>query len=230
VTSRSIICLTCVALFALGLVKDVNVARAESELRCPESGMPIETLGSDAAQRTALYAQAKARVDGGKPQRAVALLTQIIKSDTTDATAYLNRGSALARTGEVALALSDFGVAIGLKPDLVEGWYDRGTMFTHMRRFEAAIADFTEAIRLKPDFALAYCNRGLTNVQLGRYDDALADYSVAIGEDPNLTYCYFNRGNLYLTLGDYDKAVGDLSRALGEQPENPVLDPARPGL
>ena len=83
--------------------------------------MPIETLGSDAAERAALYAQAKACVDGGKPQRAVALLTQIIKSDPTDATAYLNRGSALARTGEVALALSDFGVAIGLKPDLVEG-------------------------------------------------------------------------------------------------------------
>lgn len=221
-TSRSTICLTCVALFALGLVKDVSVARAESRLRCPEGGMPIETLGNDAAQRQALYDQAQECVNAGKPQRAVALLTQIIKSDPTDATAYLNRGGALARTGEVALALSDFGVAIGLKADLVEAWYDRGTLFTRMRRFEAAIADFTEAIRLKPDFALAYCNRGLANVQLGRYDDALADYSVAIGDDPSLTYCYFNRGNLYLTLGDYDKAVGDLSHALGERPDNPI--------
>jgi tetratricopeptide (TPR) repeat protein len=110
-------------------------AGAETEPKCADNSLPIETLGSDEVERQALYAQAKACVDGGKPQLAVALLTQIIKSDPTDATAYLNRGSALARTGEVALALSDFGVAIGLKPDLVEAWYDRGTMFTHMRRF-----------------------------------------------------------------------------------------------
>jgi hypothetical protein len=47
----------------------------------------------------------------------------LIKSDPADAVAYLNRGSALASAAEVALAISDFGVAINLKPDLVEAWY-----------------------------------------------------------------------------------------------------------
>jgi len=219
-TTRRLACVVAV----LGIVAALggSGARAEPKSACADNSLPIETLGSDTAQRQALYAQAQACVGAGKPQRAVALLTQIIKSYPTDATAYLNRGSAFARSGEVALALSDFGIALNLKPDLVEGWYDRGTLFTHMRRFEAAIADFTEAIRLKPDFALAYCNRGLANVQLGRFDDALADYSVAIGENADLAYCYFNRGNLYLTLGDYRKAIDDLTQALGERPENPV--------
>ena len=85
--------------------------------------------------------------------QAVALLSQIIKSDPTSASAYLNRGSAQASVGEVALALGDFSVAINLDPKLVEAWYNRGTTFTHIRRFESAIADLTEAIRLKPDFA-----------------------------------------------------------------------------
>ena len=125
-TTRSTIRLTCA--IALGLIaaasspRGVNVARAESDVRCPESGLPIETLGSEKAQRQALYQQAKACVNGGKPLQAVALISQIIKSDPTDAVAYLNRGSAQAAAGEMALALGDFSVAINLDPNLVEAW------------------------------------------------------------------------------------------------------------
>ena len=90
-TSRSAICLSAVAL-ALGAVAAMNVVRAESELRCPQTGLPIETLGSEKAQRVAIYQQARAYVKDGKPLQAVALLSQIIKSDPTAAVAYLNRG------------------------------------------------------------------------------------------------------------------------------------------
>jgi len=214
--------LTWVATFALGLVGAMSPARADTAPICTESGLPIETLGSDKEQREALYQQATACVREGKPLQAVALLSQIIKSDPTAAVAYLNRGSAQASAGEVALALNDFSVAINLQPDLVVAWYNRGTTFTHIRRFESAIADFTEAIRLKPDFALAYCNRGLANLQLGHYDEALVDYVVAIDRDPKLTYCYFNRGNLYLTLGEYQKWISDFTAALGERRGNPL--------
>src|SRR6476620_4302811 len=136
-TIRSTICLSCVGVLALGLVSPVNVARAESAVSCPESGMPIETLGSDKVQRQALYQQAKACVNGGKPLQAVALISQIIKSDPTDAVAYLNRGSAQAAAGEMALALGDFSVAINLDPNLVEAWYNRGTTFTHIAASKA---------------------------------------------------------------------------------------------
>jgi tetratricopeptide (TPR) repeat protein len=217
-----------IALFALGLLSPVNVTRAESEVRCPESGMPIETLGSEKEQRQVLYQQAKACVNGGKPLQAVALLSRVIKSDPTDAVAYLNRGSAQAAAGEVALALSDFSLAINLDPNLVEAWYNRGTTFTHIRRFESAIADFTEAIRLKPDLALAYCNRGLANVQLGRYDEALVDYVVAIDRDPKLTYCYFNRGSHPWRLSEGDQRPH--RSAQGKRRRSCRLDAARPGL
>ena len=130
-TSRSTICLICVGLFVVGVASAPNVARAESDVRCPDSGLPIETLGSEKAQRQMLYQQAKACMNGGKPLQAVALISQIIKSDPTDGVAYLNRGSAQAAAGEVALALGDFSVAIKLDPNLVEAWYNRGTTFTH---------------------------------------------------------------------------------------------------
>ena len=214
--------LTCALALALGLVAAATLARAGTAPGCPESGMPIETLGSQKEQREVLYQQAKACVNGGKPVQAVALISQLIKSDPTDAVAYLDRGGVHASIGEVALAISDFSVAINLQSDLVEAWYNRGTTFAQIRRFERAIADFTEAIRLKPDFARAYCNRGLANVQLGRYDDALADYVIAIDRDAKLTYCYFSRGSLYLTLGEYQKAINDLTQALSEKRGDPI--------
>ena len=192
----------------------LNAAKAETDESCPSSPLASEGSSTDKEQLDLIVKQATTCVREKKPTRAVVLLTEVIRRSPTNAAAYLNRGSAQASAGEVALALSDYNTALHLQPDLVEGWYNRGTTFTHLRRYENAIADFTEAIRLKPDFALAYCNRGLANFQLGRFDDALADYTVAIERDATLTYCYFNRGNLYLTLGEYQKAIDDLTRAL----------------
>jgi tetratricopeptide (TPR) repeat protein len=171
-------------------------------------------------QVDAMLQQATACVRDKKPGQAVAILTQIIKNDPTNATAYLNRGSAQATLGELSFAMDDYGTALRLAPDMVEAWYNRGTTLTRMHRFEAAIADFTEAIRLKPDLALAYCNRGLSEVELGRYDAAITDYATAIGQEPDLTYCRANRGNLYLMLGEYQKAIEDFTSALGEHPKD----------
>ena len=188
-------------LLALGL--DQGAAGAEIAAICPSSPLAAEESSTEKEQMEVLSQQATACVKEAKPALAVALLSEIIRRAPTDAAAYLNRGSAQAAGGEIALALNDYTTAIHLQPDLAEAWYDRGTTFLHIRRYEHAISDFTEAMRLKPAFALAYCNRGLANVQLGRFDDALADYSVAIEQDAALSYCYFNRGNLYLALGPF---------------------------
>src|SRR5690242_6133686 len=164
--------------FALTFCLASHAVRADT-ITCD---LPDLGLANAPAQEQvdALLKQATACVRAKKPGRAVAILTQIIKSDPTNASAYLNRGSAQVTLGEVSFALDDYSTALSLAPDMVEAWYNRGTTLTHMHRFEAAIADFTEAIRLKPDFALAYCNRGLSEVELGRYDDAIADYAIAI--------------------------------------------------
>ena len=154
-------------------VTAANAARAK-RAHAPPKSLPIETLGSEKAQRQTLYPQAKACVDGGKPQRAVALITQVIKSDPTDAVAYLNRGSA-----QAAQERSPSRSATSASPSASSQIWSRPGKPRHdlhpYASVRKGIADFTEAIRLNLDFALAYCNRGLANVQLGRYDEALAD-------------------------------------------------------
>jgi tetratricopeptide (TPR) repeat protein len=151
-------------------------------------------------------------------------LSNLIKADPQDATAYLNRGTVQATIGEAGLAMSDLDTAIRLAPSATEAWYDRGTILMHMHRYERAVADFTEAIRLKPDLALAHCNRGFSKYQLGRYDEALADYTRGIELDPaRMSFCYFNRGTLQLMVGEYQKALDDLTKAIGHRTPKAVV-------
>jgi tetratricopeptide (TPR) repeat protein len=211
---------------AYTLVLVILLHLAPQHLRADTIGCNAPDLGLTITgakeQVDAMMKQASECVREQKPGKAVAILTQIIKNDPTNAGAYLNRGGVQATVGEIAFALNDYNTALRLAPGMVEAWYDRGTTLSHVRRFDSAIADFTEAIRLKPDFAPAYCNRGVSEVELGRYDDALADYAIAIGDDPNLPYCHLNRGNLYLVLGEFQKAISDLTAALKEHPSDAI--------
>jgi tetratricopeptide (TPR) repeat protein len=168
-----------------------SLCRREEE-DCGGLSLPLETPGSAHEQRDLLMRQVAECMRQGKRAQAMALITEVIKSNPTDAEAYMNRGSVQTSLGEVELAISDFTTAIRLDPNLAPAWYNRGTTLAHVGRYESAIADFTEAMRLQPDFPLAYCNRGLAKTELGRYDEALADYTKAIDQDPNSTNCYFS--------------------------------------
>src|SRR5262245_43359831 len=181
----------------LSLAVYTGQASAEEKKNdCGGLSLPLETPGSAQEQRDLLMRQVTECMRQGKRAQAMALITEVIKSNPTDAEAYMNRGSLQTSLGEVELAISDFTTAIRLDPNLAPAWYNRGTTLAHVGRYESVIADFTEAIRLQPDFPLAYCNRGLAKTELGRYDEALADYAKAIEQDPNSTNCYFSRGTL----------------------------------
>jgi tetratricopeptide (TPR) repeat protein len=113
-------------------------AQAGTSVQCLENALPIEILGDDAEQRDTLLSQAEACMREAKPLRAVALLSQLIKTNPTDANTYINRGSAYSAAGDLGAAISDFSVAIRLDSDLVQAWYDRGTVLANMGRFESA--------------------------------------------------------------------------------------------
>src|SRR6476619_7616350 len=125
-------------------------AQADTTVQCLENALPMETLGDDAEQRDVLLLQAETCAREGKPLRAVSLLSQLIKRNPTDASTYINRGSAYAAAGDLGAAISDFSVAIRLDSDLVQAWYDRGTVLANMGRFENAIADSIAAVCTSP--------------------------------------------------------------------------------
>ena len=81
-------------------------AQAGTTFQCLENALPMETLGDDAEQRDTLLSQAEACMREAKPLRAVALLSQLIKTNPTDASTYINRGSAYSAAGDLGAAIS----------------------------------------------------------------------------------------------------------------------------
>ncbi len=87
---------------------------------------------------------------------------------------------ARAKLGEPNAAISDFDIAIRLKPDLTDGYYNRGVAKYSLGQLNAAISDFDIAIRLKPDDAYAYYYRGLAKAMLNRTSEAKQDLRTAL--------------------------------------------------
>jgi uncharacterized MAPEG superfamily protein len=77
----------CVLPVSLGVLVSVLIcsAQAGTTFQCLENALPMETLGDDAEQRDTLLSQAEACMREAKPLRAVALLSQLIKTNPTDA-------------------------------------------------------------------------------------------------------------------------------------------------
>jgi Tfp pilus assembly protein PilF len=139
----------------LVLVLAIGSGQASAEEKnnsCGGLSLPLETPENAQEQRDLLLRQATECMQQAKRAQAMALITEVIKSNPTDAEAYMNRGSVQTSLGEVELAISDFTTAIRLDPNLAPAWYNIGTTLAHVGRYESAIADFTEAMRLQPDF------------------------------------------------------------------------------
>ena len=68
-----------------------------------------------------------------------------------DATYYRERGSLAYRSGDLALALIDFDLAINLEPDVPDTYIDRAIVFRRMGNMTRALADIAKAKRIDDD-------------------------------------------------------------------------------
>ena len=101
--------------------------------------------------------------------------TQAIESNSNDATAYLERGTAHFKASEFDSAIADFTKAIELKPNHASAYTNRGSAHYEKAEFDRAIADFTKAIELNPKLAA-----------IGDERKAIAHYRKALEIDPSL--------------------------------------------
>ena len=94
--------------------------------------------------------------------------------------AFFSVGNILSEGGWISEAISAYALALRLKPDYAEAYYNRGTAKTLIGEYEAAIADFDEAIRLDPEFVEAHYNRSQTKVSLSQIEGARYDLEMAL--------------------------------------------------
>jgi len=133
--------------------------------------------------------------------------------------AYLNRGVAFEKRGELNKAIEDYDKVIDIDPLYFEAYNNLGVLYGQNGMFDKAIEYLNKSIGIDPTYVDAYVNRGIAYAISGRYDSALNDFNKAILLDQNSTAAYFNRGSLYLKTGNRDRAASDFRKAcdLGKQ-------------
>ncbi len=123
--------------------------------------------------------------------------------------ALLNRGTALARLGRHADALTDFDVILARVPQNVEALYNRGTALLELERHEQALAAFDAALASAPQHTGAWTNRGRALQALNRHAEAAASFEKAIAIDKNFADAHSNLALSLLTLGQLSRGFAE---------------------
>ena len=74
--------------------------------------------------------------------------TEAIRLESTDASAYSNRGNCLHKLGEYDGAIDDFTEVIRLEPNNAYGFYGRGLAYEKLGNTQQAIKDLEVALDL----------------------------------------------------------------------------------
>jgi protein O-mannosyl-transferase len=132
--------------------------------------------------------------------------------------AYNDLGSSDLESGHLELAASEFGRAIGARPDDVEAHYNLGVALARMGRLDEAIARDREALAIDPGFEKAHNALGDALLQGGRVDESIAQFRAALGIRPNFPEAENNLGNAMLRKGNVAEATADYRRAIELDP------------
>jgi tetratricopeptide (TPR) repeat protein len=175
-----------------------------------------------------LRQQALLRAQQGHDAEAIALFSQLIADDATNASLYNNRGLLYFQQKQWFQALQDYNCALELNPELAKVYNNRANCYVALGNLEAAIADYEAAIDFDPTNIRAWINQGITYRDLGTYGQAIENFDLALqilqmmqATDSEATlegHLYAERGRTYHQLGDWNLTVADYHRALAALP------------
>jgi serine/threonine protein kinase/Flp pilus assembly protein TadD len=126
---------------------------------------------------------------------------------------HYDLGRSYLRSGEHALALTEFQRAIELRPEEFWPHFYHGICSYKLGKHADAVASLSTAIALSPQTAECYYNRALAYQALGRSEDAIRDDHRALALDAHFTDAALNRAVLLFRAGRHADALADLARA-----------------
>jgi len=199
---------------ALGrLLKDKDPNEAIAEL---SAAIRLDPKSPALRSRAILYL-ALARFDD-----ALQDFDRVIANDGSDSLAFLDRGVAQEKLGNLDGAIHDYGRSIELAP-MAPTYVNRGNALVHLQQTDKALADFNAALALEPRNLAALMGRAQASYARKSMSESLVDYSRVIELDPKNVTAYFRRGNVHFDLRDYAAALNDYSDSLKLDPNQPVV-------
>jgi tetratricopeptide (TPR) repeat protein len=167
--------------------------------------------------------------------RAIAYFKTALRSEVDNALwtdhsrAYNNLGYAYLHQGEITNAVTNFEMAIAIKPSYTEAYYNLGRAYLTNNQPALAVDYFQQALDLDPSVAEIHYKLANALIQLGRPAQAIAHYSQALQLRPGMDEAANNLAWLLATCSDHSLRDGAKAIALALQAskhshdQNPVI-------
>ncbi|HEY9753170.1 MAG TPA: tetratricopeptide repeat protein, partial [Coleofasciculaceae cyanobacterium] len=198
---------------------------------------PTQVMTESVEMQTSLR-QANSLMQRGQYDEAIAAYNKALQINPNSAEAYIQRGVAYHRKGDLSAARRDNDRAIELLQSAIKGnggqspspindkmaiaFNNRSHVYFDLDNYQQAESDARQAITLKPQLLKAFTNLGNALHKQGRANEALQEYTRVIQQQPVdrnlLAGTYTNRGNVYQTLNQMDVALKDYNQALKIDP------------
>lgn len=118
-------------------------------------------------------------------------------------------------------ALTEFNIALKLKPQFAAPHNNIGLIYADWNRIDDATNEYKAALGILPDYPIARNNLGNAYLLQNRIDDAINEYKTALQLQPGNTEAHYNLGNVYLNHGLLDDAMGEFRTAIVLNPYEP---------
>ena len=128
-------------------------------------------------------------------------------------------GIALADAGRFAEAKASYEMAIKIRPDFPDAYYNLGNTLSREGHLEEAVKNYQDALAISPQYADALNNLGTALNRLGRDDESVAAYRKALRARPEFADAAHNLGTVLAMQGKIDEAIPFYYRALDAAPK-----------
>lgn len=154
----------------------------------------------------------------GRASEAIPLLQRGLELDAANPETWLNLGTALHASADLAGAAEAFRRAIALRPDFAKAHANLGNTLQSLQDLVGALEAYERALALQPDYPEVLSNRGYALIELGQPHEALSSIEEALQRRPDHADAHNNRGLALRELGQLDAALEAHRRALHLQP------------
>jgi tetratricopeptide (TPR) repeat protein len=115
-------------------------------------------------------------------------------------------------------AIVQFQIALQIKPDYAEAFYNLGNAYFAQGHVDKAISHLEKAVEISPDYVDAHNNLGHILLAQGQLDKAIAHFKKAVEVNPDHTEAHYNLANALWRRGQIHEAIVQYQKALETEP------------
>lgn len=153
-----------------------------------------------------------------KYEEALSAFHKTVALDSSNAEAWINRGSVYYYLGQLDKAETDLNYALQLDPLESNAYNALALVEIDRANYDQALEFVNKALDFEPLQPYFLNNRGFIYLMKDDFESAAQDINRSIALDPNNPWSFRNKGWYYFKTGSYEEAIRLLEQALKLDP------------